>query len=163
MLVLKPMVSSTLSNLCIFSNFFSPYALFKDNKHTTLLIQKCILVQKAFSLYKKYILLHQSLKEPCLQRFVNSSYQAFIIVANFRCVAKLLFGHIELIRAIGGSFNSLEFVVDYGVADGVVSFKFVISFFEFVITSFEYGEELSSSTSHLVIDLADTRTSNSLL
>jgi hypothetical protein len=58
--------------------------------------------------------------------------------------------------AIGGSFSSLELVANYGVVAWVVSSKFIISFFEFVIASFGYVGELSSSTSLLVIELASS-------
>ncbi len=65
--------------------------------------------------------------------------------------------------AIGMSFSSLELVANCGVIVGVVSFKFIVSFFKFVSVFFEYVGELSSSTSFLIIELANTRTSNSLL
>jgi hypothetical protein len=46
---------------------------------------------------------------------------------------------------------------------GVVFSKFIVSSFEPVTTSYGYGGELSSSTSLLVIELADIRISNFLL
>jgi hypothetical protein len=65
--------------------------------------------------------------------------------------------------SIGGSFNSLEPIVDYGVAIRVESSIFVVSSFEFATTSSEYGGDLSFLTLLLIIKLADTRTSSSLL
>jgi hypothetical protein len=64
--ILKPIISSTLINLCIFSVIFFQDVLFKDSKHIILLIQKCILVQKTFSSYKVYLFIHHSLEEPYL-------------------------------------------------------------------------------------------------
>jgi hypothetical protein len=57
----------------------------------------------------------------------------------------------------------LEPIANCGVAGREVYSKFIILSFESVIASFGYGEELSSSTLLLVIELADTRTSNSQL
>jgi hypothetical protein len=48
-------------------------------------------------------------------------------------------------------------VADYGVVIKVVFSKFVVSSSKFITTSFEYGGELSSSMSLLVIKLADTK------
>jgi hypothetical protein len=55
MFVLKPIVSFTSINPCIFTIVvFSPNVIFKDSKHIILLIQKCILVEKHFH-HTKYI------------------------------------------------------------------------------------------------------------
>ncbi len=59
--------------------------------------------------------------------------------------------------------HSLEPIVDCGVTVGVVSFEFIVSFYEFVTTSFGYGSELSFSTSLLIIELVDIRRSKFLL
>jgi hypothetical protein len=65
--------------------------------------------------------------------------------------------------AIGGSFSSLEPNENYGVVVRVVSSKFVVSFFEFIIASFGYGGELSSSILLPIILLVDTKRFNFLL
>ncbi len=58
-------ISSILSNLCIFYGCFLPI-LSKDNIYIILLIQKHISVKKTFSSYKIYMFVHHSLKEPYL-------------------------------------------------------------------------------------------------
>jgi hypothetical protein len=64
--VLKPIVSFTSINLCIFTVVvFSPNVIFKDSKHIILLIQKCISVEKTFLSYKIYFFMHHSFKVPC--------------------------------------------------------------------------------------------------
>ncbi len=70
--VLKPIVSSTSINLYIFIIVvFSPNVIFKGSKHTILLTQKCILVEKTFVSCKIYLFVHHSLKVPYPQIIVN--------------------------------------------------------------------------------------------
>jgi len=57
----------------------------------------------------------------------------------------------------------METVVDCSVITGVVFSIFVVSISQSVTASFKYGGELSSSTLLIVLKLANTRTSNSLL
>jgi hypothetical protein len=65
--------------------------------------------------------------------------------------------------AIGGSFNSLKPIANCGVIVGVVASEFVVSFSEFITTSFRYGGELSYSTVLPVLLLVDAKKSSFLL
>jgi hypothetical protein len=57
----------------------------------------------------------------------------------------------------------METIVDCNVITEVVFSIFVVSSSQFVTASSKYGGELSSSTLLIVIKLANTRTSDSLL
>ncbi len=124
--------------------FFSQYALFKYSKHIN--SKNANWFKEHFFCTKYNFQCIKALKNP-IYKDLLSSLDSLCKCCQFQmCCHTLFLTYWAKLGSIGGSFSLLEPIANCGVATKVESSIFVISFFESITASFEYGGELSFST-----------------